>query len=210
MVTAGAVGRPILFKGVHRNPRFPPHLPGAAVLSNSAIHDIDSVRWLLGQEVTEVYVLGVRTHPSSSNEIRDLLLLQMSLSGTCLATVEVAVAIEYGYEVSAEVVGERGTTLTMQPDSALVRAREARSVVVPTSHLVRFQQAYVSELTGWMHSLQCGEPFPGANAWDGYMSLLVSDAGLRSLQSGKPEPVPTPEKPAFYQQRQATGEAHAD
>src|SRR5438876_11479280 len=115
VITAGEIGRPILFKGVHRNPMIPPHLPGETVVSNSAIHDIDSARWLLGQAVTEVYVRGVRTHTSFSDETRDMLLLHMALSGQCLATVEVSVAIEYGYEVSAEIVGERGTALTMPP-----------------------------------------------------------------------------------------------
>ena len=210
MVEAGEIGRPILFKGVHRNPMILSYQSGSGVVTTSAIHDIDSARWLLGQEVTEVYVRGVRTHSSFGEGTRDMLLLQMTLRGNCLAMVEVSVAIEYGYEVSAEVVGERGAAVTLQPDVALLRARQTRSVVVPTSYLVRFQDAYVQELTAWVESIQSGQPFPGANAWDGFMSLLVSDACIQSLQSGKPEPVPTPEKPAFYQQREARGEAHAD
>jgi myo-inositol 2-dehydrogenase/D-chiro-inositol 1-dehydrogenase len=210
VVAAGEIGRPILFKGVHRNPMIPPHLPGEVVVTNSAIHDIDSARWLLGQEITEVYVRGVRTHTSFSDETQDMLLIQMALSGECLATAEVSVAVEYGYEVSAEVVGERGTALTMQPDAALVRARETRSVAVPKSHLVRFQEAYIPELTGWVHSVQTGQAFSGANAWDGYMSLLVTDACIQSLRSGTPVPVSTPAKPDFYQERVLQGEAHVN
>src|SRR5947209_5969719 len=185
-VTAGDIGRPILFKGVHRNMMIPPHLPGTAVVTNSAIHDIDSARWLLGQEMTEVYVRGVRTHTSFSDETLDMLLIQMTLSGQCLATAEVSVAVEYGYEVSAEIVGERGSALTMQPGFALVRSQETRSVAVPKSHLARFQEAYIPELTAWVQSIQTAQPFPGATAWDGYMSLLVTDACIQSLQSGTP------------------------
>ena len=210
LVEAGEIGRPILFKGVHRNPVILPYLLGGSVVTNSAIHDIDSARWLLGQEVTEVYVRGERTHSSFDEETRDMLLLQMNLSENCLATVEVSVAVEYGYEVSAEVVGERGAVVTMQPDTALLRARQTCAVVVPQSHLVRFQQAYVPELTAWVQSIQNGQPFPGANAWDGYMSLLVTDACIQSLQRGTQVAVPTPEKPAFYQQRELQGEVHAD
>ncbi|GAC1399106.1 MAG: Gfo/Idh/MocA family oxidoreductase [Ktedonobacteraceae bacterium] len=201
VVVAGEIGRPILFKGVHRNPMIPPHLPGEVVITNSAIHDIDSVRWLLGQEVTEVYVRGVRTHTSFSDETRDMLLMQMALSGECLATVEVSVAVEYGYEVSAEIVGERGSALTMQPDDVLVRVREARSMAVPKNHLARFQEAYIPELTEWVHSVQAGQAFTGAIAWDGYMSLLVTDACIQSLKSGLPVAVSTPAKPSFYQER---------
>src|SRR5438552_6033382 len=200
VVAAGEIGRPILFKGVHRNPMIPPHLPGEAVVTNSAIHDIDSTRWLLGQEVTEVYVRGVRTHTSFSEETRDMLLLQMVLNGECLATVEVSVAVEYGYEVSAEIVGERGSVLTMQPDDVLVRSQGARSVAVPKDHLTRFQQAYIPELTEWVHSIQSGQAFSGANAWDGYMSLLVTDACVQSLKSGTAVPLSTPAKPGLYQE----------
>jgi myo-inositol 2-dehydrogenase / D-chiro-inositol 1-dehydrogenase len=207
MIKAGKIGRPILFKGVHRNPMNLPYPSGSGAITNSAIHDIDSMRWLLGQEVREVYVCGARTHSSFDEETRDMLLMQMSLGGDCLATIEVSIAAEYGYEVSAEVVGERGTAVTMQPDSVLLRAGQMCAVTVPQSHLVRFQQAYVPELTAWVESIQSGQPFPGANAWDGYMSLLVADACIQSLQRGTPVSVSAPEKSAFYQQQ---GEVHAD
>jgi myo-inositol 2-dehydrogenase / D-chiro-inositol 1-dehydrogenase len=210
VVAAGEIGRAFLYKGVHRNAMVPPHWPGKAVVTGSAIHDIDSVRWLLGQEITEVYVRGVRTHASFSDETQDMLLLQMVLSGECLAMVEVSVAIEYGYEVSAEIVGERGTALTMQPGLALVRSREARSVAVSSDGLVYFQEAYVSELTHWVHAIQTEQTFPGATAWDGYMSLVVSDACIQSLHSGTLVAVPTPARPGFYQERELQGGAHVN
>jgi myo-inositol 2-dehydrogenase / D-chiro-inositol 1-dehydrogenase len=210
VVTAGEIGRSILFKGVHRNPTLPPLWSGEVVVRNAAIHDIDSARWLLGQEITEVYVRGVRTHTSFSDETQDMLLIQMTLRGECLATAEVSVAVEYGYEVSAEIVGERGTAVTLQPDDVLVRAREARSVAVPRNHLARFQEAYILELTDWVHSVQTEQAFTGATAWDGYMSLLVTDACIQSLQSGTQVPVPTPERPGLYQEREAQGGADVD
>jgi myo-inositol 2-dehydrogenase/D-chiro-inositol 1-dehydrogenase len=202
VVVSGEIGRAILYKGVHRNAMVPPHWPGELVVTGSAIHDIDSVRWLLGQEIIEVYVRGVRTHSSFSDETLDMLLLLMVVSGDCLATVEVSVAIEYGYEVSGEIVGERGTALTAQPDLALVRSREARSVPVTTDGLAYFQEAYISELTYWVRALQTGQAFSGATAWDGYMSLVVSDASIQSLRSGAPVPVSTPRRPGFYQERE--------
>ena len=198
VVASGEIGRPILFKGVHRNQMIPPHLPGEIVITNSAIHDIDSMRWLLGQEITEVFVRAVRTHAAFSVETQDMLLIQMALGDTCLATAEVYVAVEYGYEVSAEIVGERGAAMTLAPDLALVRSRGAQSVTVPRDHLTRFQDAYIPELMEWVHSIQSGQAFTGASAWDGYMSLLVTDACIQSLQSGAPVEVLTPERPGLY------------
>jgi myo-inositol 2-dehydrogenase/D-chiro-inositol 1-dehydrogenase len=198
-VEAGQIGRTIVFKGVHRNAMIPPYVTGDAIITNSAGHDIDSARWLLGQEVTEVYVRGVRTRPSFSAETVDLLLMQMLLSGDRLATIEVFVAAEYGYEVSAEIVGERGAAVTTPPGDAVVRSRGTRSVGVPQDWLARFQDAYVAELTQWVRAAQAQQPFAGANAWDGYMSLLVADACIRSLHDGTPIVVPTPVRPGLYE-----------
>ena len=144
---------------------------------------------------------GVRTHASFSDETLDLLLMQMSLGGGCLATVEVFVAAEYGYEVTAEIVAERGTAVTLQPDTALVRSRHARSVAVPRDWIARFQDAYLAEVIAWVRSVQLEQAFPGASAWDGYMSLVVADACIQSLQRGTPVPVPAPERPDLYHEK---------
>ena len=195
---AGQIGRPLLFKGVHRNAMIPPYVAGDAILTNSAGHDIDSARWLLGQEVAEVYVRGVRTRDSFSAETLDLLLIQMVLSGGCLATIEVYGAAEYGYEVSAEVGAERGTAATMPPGDAIVRSLQAQSVAVPQDWLARFQDAYVAELTQWARAVQAQRPFAGANAWDGYMSLLVAEACIQSLHGGIPITLPATARPGLY------------
>jgi myo-inositol 2-dehydrogenase/D-chiro-inositol 1-dehydrogenase len=197
-IDAGQIGRAILFKGVHRNAMIPPYATGDTIITNSAGHDIDSARWLLGQEVKEVYVRGVRTRASFSAETRDLLLIQMVLNGDCLATIEVFGAAEYGYEVSAEIVAERGTAMTMPPGAAVVRSLRARSVEVPRDWLARFQDAYVAELAQWVGVAQTGQLFAGASAWDGYMSLLVADACVQSLHNGTPMAVPVPARPGLY------------
>jgi myo-inositol 2-dehydrogenase/D-chiro-inositol 1-dehydrogenase len=195
---AGQIGRALLFKGVHRNAMIPPYVTGDAMITNSAGHDIDSARWLLGQEVAEVDVRGVRTRASFSAETRDLLLIQMVLRGDCLATIEVFGAAEYGYEVLAEIVGDQGVATTLSPGDAAVRSRATRSVSVPQDWLARFQDAYVAELAQWVGAIQSQQPFGGASAWDGYMSLLIGEACIRSLHSAAPVAVASPERPGLY------------
>lgn len=198
IVAAGKLGRPVLYKGVHRNVAVPYDSRGEVILTNSAGHDIDAVRWLLGQEIETVYVSGVRSHATFGPETTDLLLLQMSLSGDCLATVEVFAAAEYGYEVTAEIVGERGVATSGRPDRALVRSGAAAGVGLPGDWLERFQDAYIIELREWIQSVRSGATFAGASAWDGYLTLLVTDACIRSLRSGKPVAVEAPARPSLY------------
>lgn len=196
-LASGTLGRPVLFRGIHRNEGAQPGLPRYLIVGGSAIHDIDSARWLLDQEVTEVFARGLRVDPTLDEDFYDLLLVQLQLSGDCVATIEAFVSARYGYEVVAEVVGTEGVATTAQPIPATVRRGQQRSTAVEADWLARFQEAYVLELAQWVQSLR-GAPFQGANAWDGYVSLLVAQACIESLKSGRPQAVDAPERPALY------------
>jgi myo-inositol 2-dehydrogenase/D-chiro-inositol 1-dehydrogenase len=198
MASSGEIGRPLLFKGVHRNASVAFGISGATILTNSAGHDFDSARWLLGEEVQEVYVRGLRSRPELHPDTKDLLLVELFLTNQCMATAEVYVNDEYGYEVSAELICQRGTAVTTQPDLALVRAGARRGYTVPSDWLSRFQDAYVAELRDWVNSIQTGRPFRGANAWDGYVTMMVTSACIQSLNSGTAVPVKLVEKPGLY------------
>ena len=197
-ITRGEIGRPTLFKGVHRNRETRPDVKQESVLYQTAIHDIDSTRWLMESEIEEVSVRGVHVDSNVNDDVRDMVLITMTLRGGGLATIEAFVSAKYGYEVSAEVVGDEGTIITTQPDQALIRTNSARSVKVPGEWLERFDSAYINELNHWVKSLTDGT-MVGADAWDGYTALLVSDACINSLNSGQPVSVSIPDKPEIYQ-----------
>lgn len=196
--SSGAMGRPLLWKGVHRNARTPYNASGPFILVNSAGHDIDSARWLLGEEVLDVSVRGLRSRPELAEDSRDLLLLQMTMTGGCLATAEIFMNAEYGYEVSAELVGQLGTVATEQPDLVCLRAKAQRGVPVAPDWNAPFQEAYLAELCAWVESVREGQSFVGASAWDGYVAMTVSAAASRSLLENCVCPVELPERPALY------------
>jgi len=198
ITASGELGRPLLWKGVHRNASVAFGITGATILTNSAGHDFDSARWLLGEEVQEVYVRGLRSRAELHPDTKDLLLIEMFMTNNCMATAEVYVNDDYGYEVSAELVCQRGTAITQQPDKALVRARAHRGFLVPYDWLSPFQSAYVAELVDWIGSLHGAEPFHGATAWDGYVTMMVTAACIQSLNTGAVTPVNLIEKPDFY------------
>ena len=58
----------MLFKGWHRNARIPPGVDSEWVVINAAIHDLDSARWMLEEEVEEVFVRGLNTTGSAEGE----------------------------------------------------------------------------------------------------------------------------------------------
>lgn len=198
-VADGALGRPLLFKGVHRNAAAPHGITGETILINSAGHDFDSTRWLLGEEVQEVFVRGLRSRADLHPDTKDLLLIEMALTNDSLAVVEVYVNADYGYEVSAEVVCQRGSAITTLADIVLVRAAAQRAHPIPKDWLARFQNAYVVEVAEWVESIQEGRPFRGANTWDGYMTMLITGVCIESFRSCAVESLKVPNKPALYQ-----------
>jgi myo-inositol 2-dehydrogenase/D-chiro-inositol 1-dehydrogenase len=199
VVADGALGRPLLFKGVHRNAAVPYGITGETILINSAGHDFDSTRWLLGEEVQEVFVRGLRSRTDLHPDTKDLLLIEMALTNDSLAFVEVYVNADYGYEVSAEVVCQRGSAITTLADTVLVRSEAQRVHPVPKDWLARFQDAYVLEVLEWVESIAEGRPFCGANTWDGYMTMLITGSSIESFRSGAVKSFEVPRKPALYQ-----------
>lgn len=197
VAASGAIGEPVLFKGVHRNAQTPPGVDSEWVVINAAIHDLDSARWMLGGEVEEAFVRGLNTTGSAEGEF-DLQLIQLTFADGRLATIEVNVDAQFGYEVDVEVVGVSGTARTAPPSGAVVRLDRASSQNVDADWLDRFEPAYTIELQEWVESIESGRP-PAPDAWDGYASLVVAEACIASIRSGSPEGVTVPEKPALYE-----------
>jgi len=197
-VLSGELGKPLLWKGVHRNAQQAYGVTGATILTNSAGHDFDSARFQLGEEIEEVHVRGLLSRSELHPDTRDMLLISLYMSNNTMGTAEVYVNAEYGYEVSAEVVCQKGTAVTLQPDKGLIRAKSHRGHYVSADWLSPFTEAYVAEDIDWVESMSDGRLFNGASAWDGYVTMVVTAAAIESLNTGKVVPVKLMEKPAIY------------
>jgi myo-inositol 2-dehydrogenase/D-chiro-inositol 1-dehydrogenase len=196
--TEGEIGRPLMFKGVHRAPEVPTSWDSEFVIRNALVHDLDSARWMLGQEIEEVFVRGVNNDPALGEDTCDLQSVQLDMSGGCIASVEVFVTARYGYEVNAELLCERGIAQTPLPHDVVVRSAFNRSQRVPEGFLDRFSDAYEIEVEQWIDALRRGEEPGGADAWDGYISLVASEGCIESLKTGSPQRLEKPERPKLY------------
>lgn len=196
-IDSGAIGNPVLFKGTHRNAGALPGTSSESILVNSAVHDLDSARWMLGQEIEEVYVYGTNTGAASDGEVLDLQVIQLRLTGGCLANIEVYVNAGYGYEVGLEVVGDAGVVQIAPADAPVLRKQRYAGHPVERDWLERFPAAYVLEMQRWTENLRDGR-LTGPDAWDGYASLLAVESCIASLHSGSKEPFESPQVPELY------------
>jgi hypothetical protein len=57
-VTSGAIGVPLIVHSGHRNPSVPSHYTRDMAIVDTAVHDIDVVRWLLDEEIAATTVLA--------------------------------------------------------------------------------------------------------------------------------------------------------
>ena len=198
-IDEGAIGRPLLFRGLHRNLGRPRVVTAAQVIVEGSVHDIQSARWLMDDEVSTAYasqVSDARVQPEGAR----LVLLQLTFRGGGLATIENNLDSNYGYEITVEVCGERGTLATPSLSAPILRQEGVASRAVEVDWLERFETAYVLEAEAWVDAARKGTA-TGPSAWDGHADMRVADAAARSLVSGRAEPLPDEPRPALYERR---------
>ena len=195
-IDAGEIGRPLLFRGIHAHWRVPEVRTAVNVIVNSAVHDIHSARWLMGDDVASVYTSHVVDVPEQPDSTR-LVLLQLTFRRGGLASIEVNLDSNYGYEVIVEVAGEQGVLRTPSISSPILRKGEGATRAVEVDWLERFEMAYRIEAEAWVRAARAGGA-TGPTVWDGYSAMRVAEAAERSLATGGAEPVPDEPRPALY------------
>ena len=167
----GEIGDPLVVHCVHRNADIPPSFDQRLALTDSVVHEVDVARWLLGEEIAAVTVVAGRPTRHAPNGVRDPQIVLLETAGGVVVDVESFVRAQYGYDVRCEVVGETGT-LALPVPAAIARGFEDR-----------FAQAYRDELGAWVSAVQGGTS-AGPGAWDGYAASVVTEACVRSAQTG--------------------------
>ena len=191
----GDIGRALRFRGTHMNPNRGLITIENAIV-NSLIHDIHSARWVMESEISSVYVQWV---PSKADQPRSarFAIVQMAFEDGAVGTMDWSGDSGYGYEVMVEISGETGTVGTTSHTSPILRQGSTISQAVTPNWPERFSDAYIDEAQIWINSILNNRP-TGPSAWDGYMSLVVADACIRSTETGQPEQPIRMERPALY------------
>jgi len=208
----GGIGAPLLMHCAHRNPSVPPYgFTTDMIISDSAVHEIDVVRWLFGEEIAAATVLTPRRSSQAGDGLQDPLILLLEMASGVLVDDELFVNARYGYDVRGEIVGETGTVALADVSEVTVRAGNRCSIVpvgqppqtpprgdrVPVDWRDRFVRAYDTELQEWLNAVAAGGA-TGPSSWDGYAAAAVTDAAVEALRTGRRAAVAMPERPDFY------------
>jgi myo-inositol 2-dehydrogenase/D-chiro-inositol 1-dehydrogenase len=184
LIADGSLGRPLMMHCIHRNPTVGDHFNSEFMIRDSVVHEVDSVRFLMGEEISSVEVIkGVATS-SAPHGTHDPMLVIFETESGAIVTDEIFVRTGVAYEVRTEVVGERGSALIGLDQNLQLRSTDGRWGGTLTPGFVeRFGQAYDVELQRWVDAAKAGT-VDGASAWDGYAAVAVCEAGVLALRSG--------------------------
>ncbi len=197
LINSGDYGQPLLLHCAHRNFEVTESYTTPMAVSNSLIHEIDVLRWLIGEDYAAVEVALPKSTKYAHKELRDPQILVLhSVSGVRM-DVEIFVNCRVGCDIQCEVCCEEG--FLRLPDlaapSRLVNASRITPICRDWSE--RFIEAYDLEIQEWINAAKAGR-VDGPNAWDGYVACITADFAQQARESESKVAITMPEKPDFY------------
>jgi myo-inositol 2-dehydrogenase / D-chiro-inositol 1-dehydrogenase len=201
---AGEIGAPVLVHCAHRNPTVPAAFGSEMIITDTVVHEMDTVRWLLDEEIVRATVYTPRSTSHAAEGVHDPQFVVFETETGVLADVEAFVNAQYGYDIRCEVVGESGTLTLAPPATVQARSERRLAIDVPVRFQERFSSAYIHELQSWVGAIAEGRP-SGPSAWDGYAAAVVSEACVESLTSGGAVDVRLGPRPDLYAEAQLVG-----
>jgi len=184
LIADGGLGKPLMVHCAHRNPAVGDHFNSEFMIRDSVVHEVDSARFLLGEELTSVEVIRGASTSNAPHGVHDPMLVIFETESGAIVTVESFVRTGVAYEVRTEVVGERGSALIGLDQNLQVKSTDGRwGGAITPSFVERFGQAYDIELQRWVDAAKAGT-IDGPSAWDGYAAVAVCEAGVQALRSG--------------------------
>ena len=194
-LAAGQIGRPIFARsefsysaGTHpRKWLTDPALSGGGPIADVGVHCVDTLRYVLQDEVMRVTARGMWDAASGGVEAAAVMSLEFA-RGT-LGTV--LVSMRSDYRTPIEFIGETGV---LRADDGLnverpINLQLRRNGNVVENETVSNQFAYARQVDMFSAAVRREATFP-APGEEGWQNQEILDAAFRSLTSGKAEDVP--------------------
>lgn len=191
-IEAGAIGRPVMLRANSRDPFWPEKQDGPGyntLLLDLGVHGFDEARWLMGSEVTEVYAVGGALVYPQLAEFADAdnMIVSLKFAGGAIGTLDFSRNARYGYDIRAEVLGDRGALQIggLQQTQLLHLQAEGVSHDVYPWYPERFARAFEAEIAAFVAAVRAGRP-PSPGPLDGRRATEIALAAVESWRSGRP------------------------
>jgi myo-inositol 2-dehydrogenase/D-chiro-inositol 1-dehydrogenase len=193
-LAAGTLGYVHTLRSTTLDPAPPPeaYIRGSGgIFNDCAIHDFDSVRYVTGQEVVEVYAAGATQGVGYIEAAGDAETVTsvLTLSGGTLAVVSNSRSNGRGHDVRLELLGSKDSVAAGLDDRLPLRSADP-AVAFPAGtpwdfFMDRFAAAFRAELTAFTEVVAGTRPSP-CTLHDGVEASLVAEAATRSWREHRP------------------------
>jgi len=192
------IGAPVMMHNFHRNVSVPAWFTGQMAITNSAPHEFDIARFVLGAE----YAAVTAFQPSRSTPghgVGPVFMVLRTTKGQ-LVNIEVNNNAGYGYDVRCELVCEHGSISLRAPVHTETNLDLGATTHYARDWRPRFADAYRLQDHGWLRSIESAVP-TGASAWDGYVASFTAERAVEALQAGREVEIRCGETPNLYRAR---------
>lgn len=192
MIEAGAIGKVESLRESMRDPGPPPpgYLPHSGGLyRDMTIHCFDCLRWLAGEDVSEVFAMGANLVDPIFKELNDIdtSIVSMRFDSGALGVIDNSRRSAFGYDVRTEVFGSEGAILIGYSRDTPLLHLSAEGIVSDHVYwfLERFDEAFIAEMHAFIDSVKRGAP-PQVTGADGRAAMALAYAAEASLKSRTP------------------------
>ena len=193
IVAAGEIGDPHILHITSRDPGPPPieyiNVSGGIFL-DMTIHDFDMARFLIGEEVEEIYATGgVMVDPKigEAGDI-DTAIITLRFKNGVVGTIDNSRKAIYGYDQRVEVFGSKGVVMTSNntPHTAVVSNANGVHSPLPLFFFIeRYAEAYVAEMKEFIECIQ-QDTAPAVTGIDGRIPVVMAYAAKKSFEENRP------------------------
>jgi len=192
-ISSGVIGKPLLLKITSRDPDFPSleYLKvSGGIWVDMTIHDFDMARYLMGEEVEEVYSVGSVLLEPRLEEFGDLdtVVTVLRFRSGAIGVIDNCRRAVYGYDQRVEILGEKGMIEVPNPlplQNIRWDAEGGHSSKLYYFFPDRYELSFVEEMRAFVKCLKEGTE-PPVTGEDGRMALLLALRAQQSFREGRP------------------------
>ena len=193
IIAAGEIGTPHILRITSRDPTPPPIeyvKASGGIFLDMTIHDFDMARYLMGEEVVEVYAIGsVLIDPAigAAGDI-DTAIVTLRFTSGALGAIDNSRQAVYGYDQRIEVLGSAGMVAVSNhtPHRAVVSKADGVHGPKPLYFFVeRYAESYLAEMQAFLKSVRTGST-PPVTGRDGRIPVVMGLAAHKSLIEKRP------------------------